>query len=288
MPSDRSAPSSFPRKGDDTTGEIRIRTEVYAHGGPAGQRCALGPRPALPAPRRLPRVAGRVARCARGRDPRRERTARQRQDHAAAVPVRPGQATGRRGVVQQRAGAHHGSAEPGTPAPRPLRLDRPGPGARPGAERVGERRAAPHAARHRPAPGQGRRPGLAGPPRRRRQGAQAPARTPAGRAAARLHRPRPRRRPGGPLRRRADGAPAPRRPRPGAADAHHGGPLARHHRPARHPRRADRRPGGPCGGPPRRTPGTDRAPPPLAETAVATGATGTPGTEGRAACSLSA
>lgn len=261
---------------------------MYAHGGPAGQRRALGPRPALPAPRRLPRAARSVARRARGRDPRRERPARQRQDHPAAVPVRTGQTAGRRGVVQQRAGAHHGPPRPRTAAPRPLRLDRPRPGARPGAERLGERRAPPHAARHRPAPGQDRRPGVAGPPRRRRQGAQAPARTPAGRAAARLHRPRPRRHPGGALRRRTDG------PLHRADRAHvlrtlttaarsHGITVLLATHDAQTAALADRAVALLDG---RRVRTVHL--PPLAETTVATGATGTPGTEGRAACSLSA
>ena len=55
-----------------------------------------------------------------------------------------------RGLVQQRPRAHDGPAGPRAAAPRPLRLDRPGPRPRPRAQRLGERRPPPAAARHRP------------------------------------------------------------------------------------------------------------------------------------------
>lgn len=246
------------------------------HGGPAGQRRALGTCLALHPQRRLARAQRCLARRAAGRDPRRRGAERQREDDAAALPGRDEPGPRGRGVVQQRTRAHPRPAGPRTAAPGPVRLDRPRPRPRAGAERLGEHRPAADAARHRPAPRQGHRPGVAGAPGRRRPGPQTSAPAAPVRAAAGLHRPRPRPRPHRALRRRADRPAAPGRPRSHPAHPDHRGPLARHHGRPGHPRRGDRGARRPHGGTARRTVRQDRPAPPTDDS-----------TEGRTACSLS-
>lgn len=248
---------------------------MYAYAGPARQRRSLGARPALHLQGRLTGPRRCLARRPGGRDPRRRRPARQRQDHPAALSVRTGPGPARRDLVQQRAGPHDGPDDPGTAAPRPLRLDRPGPGPRPRAQRLGERRAPADAPRHQPPARQDRRPGVAGAPRHRRQDPQAPARTAPGGAPTGLHRQGVGAGTDGAVRGRADGPAAPHGPGPCTAHPDHGGPLARHHRGPGDPRRGHGGAGRPHGLAPGRPPGEHGPPPPVAES------------EGRAACSLS-
>ena len=200
------------------------RSLHHAHGGsPALARC-------------LPRRP-------RGRDPRRDRPARQRQDHAAALPVR--HSCPEQGEVWFNSVPVHtlAAAGPRAAAPGPLRLDRPRAPAVPELN-AWENAALPLLLRgtaHR-APRKKRRHGVAGPPRHRRR---APASAP-----ARCSRPS------------ASGSPspAPWPPTPAVlfadeptAPLHRAdraqvlrtlttrGPLARHHRRARHPRPGGRR-----------------------------------------------
>ncbi len=107
---------------------------------PPVQRRALGPRPALPAPRRLPALQGVSLGVREGEILAVSGPRGSGKDHAAAVSVRAGPAAGRRGVVQQRADAHHGPARPRATAPRPLRLDRPPPPCSCRSSTLGERR----------------------------------------------------------------------------------------------------------------------------------------------------
>ena len=226
-------------------------------------------------PQRLARAHRRLPRCARGRDPRRRRPARQRQDDPAALPVRPARAAAGRGLVQQPARAHPGPAGPRTAAPRPLRLDRPrarrwSPSSTPGRTRPCRCCcAARRAARPRPPPWSGWSASTSARCARKRPYALLQAQRQRV-AIARALVPAPAvlfaDEPTAPLHRA--------RPRAGAAYAHHGGPLARDHRRAGHARRGGRGPRRPHGVAARRPSRRNR---PLLPSEA----------EGRAACSLS-
>ncbi|CAG7609708.1 hypothetical protein SBRY_11277 [Actinacidiphila bryophytorum] len=95
----------LPGVGDTPPPAAGGRLAEERHGGTARQRRALRPRPA-PLPPGLARPARRLGRGARRGDPRCRRSARQRQDDAAALPVGAAGARPGRGVVQQRTRPH--------------------------------------------------------------------------------------------------------------------------------------------------------------------------------------